>query len=210
MDNVPSVFTNSPPGFVRAAPVAAASLRPSPGSRSATRRSPPRRAPRPGAPAPAGEADPVQQVRSAAQRVPHMEQTADEHGDPGQGPALVLAPAPGGRAPGQPGAQPGQLRLAQPAHRPARPLRGQRGGAASTPAPPPHIRRARRDPQPPRHHRRLDPLGKPRRGLQPQRLTPDPHHGGQATTIGISHNPAVVPPPARVTPTLRGALTGKS
>jgi hypothetical protein len=80
----------------------------------------------------------------------------------------------------------------------------------STPAPPPHIRRVRRAPQPARYHQRLDPLGKPRRGLQPQRLTPGPSHGGQATAIWVSHNPAVLPPPAQVTTTHRGVLSARA
>ena len=45
-----------------------------------------------------GEADPVQQVRRAAQRVADVEQPPDQRRDPGQRPPLVLTPPPGGRA----------------------------------------------------------------------------------------------------------------
>src|SRR5208283_4601133 len=150
-----------------------------------------------------GIPDAVQQVRGAPQRVPDMEQPADQRGDPGQRPPLILTPPPRGRAAVQRGPQPGQLRAAQPAHRPARPFRGQGDLTASTPAPPPHIRRIRRDPQPPRHLRRLGPLREPLCGLQPYFLTPCPPSGGQATTIRIPHNTAVAPQAATVTTTRR-------
>ena len=45
-----------------------------------------------------GVPEAVQQVRSAPQRVPDMEQPGDQRGDPGQGPPLVLIPPPGDRA----------------------------------------------------------------------------------------------------------------
>ena len=46
-----------------------------------------------------GEPEAVQQIGGAARRVPDVEQPPDQRGDAVQGPALVLAPAPGGRAP---------------------------------------------------------------------------------------------------------------
>ena len=88
---------------------------------------------------------------------------------------------------------------AQPAHRPARAPGGQGGFPASAPAPPPRVRRITRDPKPPRHLRRLNPLREPLRGLQPHLLPPDPPSGGQATTIRIPHIPAIAPPAAPVT-----------
>ena len=136
-----------------------------------------------------------------------MEQPPDQSGDPFQGPPLVLSPPPYRRAGLQRGPQPGQLRPAQPARRPARAPGRQRGGAAVPPAPPPHVRRITRNPQPPGHFRRLNPLREPLRGLQPHLLPPGPPSGGQATTIRIPHTPAIAPPAAPVTTTPRRAVT---
>ena len=91
-----------------------------------------------------------------------------------------------------------------PADRSAGPFRGQRGFAADAPAP--HVRRVGRDPQSPPDLWRLDCLGEPRRRLQPYRLTPDPRPGGQATTIGIPHDPAVALPSNDVAATRRQHL----
>ena len=85
-----------------------------------------------------GEPDPVQQIGGAPQRVPHVEQPADQRGDPGQCPPLVLTPAPGRRAALQRRPQPLQLRWhsagtpPRPAlSRPARPRRRPASAAAT-------------------------------------------------------------------------------
>jgi hypothetical protein len=93
-----------------------------------------------------------------------------------------------GRAALQLGLQPGQLRLAQPALRTARAVRGQGGIAASPPPPSPLVGRLRADPQLAGHLHRADPLLEHRRGLQPHRLTPGTLRRGQATTVGVSHD----------------------
>src|SRR5579863_3757819 len=69
-----------------------------------------------------GVPEAVQQVRGAPQRISELEQPACQHGDPGQRPPLILTPPPHRRAAVQRGPQPGQLRLTQPTHRPARAL----------------------------------------------------------------------------------------
>jgi hypothetical protein len=80
------------------APVAAASLVFSPASGSARRRSSPHRAPRPGAPGPAGCTRCGAAGTRCPQGVPDVEQPAGQRGDPGQGPPLILIPAPHRRA----------------------------------------------------------------------------------------------------------------
>src|SRR2546430_8377036 len=68
-------------------------------------------------------------MRGTPQRVSHVEEPADQHGDPRQGPPLV-SPAVFGRTARQFGTQPIQLNVAEPAGRPAR--------TPSTPTPNPH------------------------------------------------------------------------
>src|SRR5450755_553164 len=149
-----------------------------------------------------------------------MEQPAEQRGDPGQGPPLVLGPAPGGRAALQRRAQLLRLRRRQAAHRPARPARGQRGLAPRTPAPPPLVRRLRADPQPPRHLHGADILLKHLRSLPPHPLAPDPSPSGQATTIRVSHTSrhrssadrdhAGAPPKIRTDPDPSHSTSGKT
>jgi hypothetical protein len=107
--------------------------------------------------------------------------------DPRQRPPLVFGPAVHRRAFVQLGAQPGQLRRRQAAHRPACAPRGQRRSATRPPAPPPLIGRLRAHPQLARHPHRLHILLEHCCGLQPHLLPPRPARSGQATTIGISH-----------------------
>ena len=112
------------------APVAAASLVPSPRSRHATRRSSPRPAPRPGAPAPAGcTRSGAAGTTSRAACTGHGT-AAHQRGDPGQRPPLVLSPRPyAGRPPARPAAL--QLRAASGHTAPPEPPEAR---AASPPA----------------------------------------------------------------------------
>jgi len=61
------------------------------------------------------------------------------------------------------------------------------------------VRRFRAHPQLMRHLHWRHVLLKQLCGLQPHPLTPGPPSGGQATTIGISHNPGIDPLPAAIT-----------
>jgi hypothetical protein len=192
------------------APVAAASLVPSPRSRPATPRWPPRRAPRPVHRDLRGEAEAVQQVRRPAQRVPDMEQQADQRGDPAQRPPLVLIPAPQRRAALQ---RSPQLRPAAPRSAGIPPrqglwtpgrLRRRPASAAATHTPSSMRPAAAGD------LRRRNPFREPFRGLQPHLLTPGPPGGGQAATIRVPHTSAVAPPASAVTTTPGRSRLGES
>ena len=171
----------------RYAPVAAASLEASPRSHPARSRSPAHHARPRGARGPAGcTRSGAADNRCRAACNAHGT-AADQRGHPPQRPPLVLIPAPAGRALVQRGPQPGQLPRAPPAHRPARPLRGQRRRAPGPPAAPPLIRGLRAHPQIMGHLHRLHILLVHRCGRQPHLFPPGPPRSGQATTIGISH-----------------------
>jgi hypothetical protein len=84
--------------------------------------------------------------------------------------------------------------LIQPAHRTTWTFGGQRSFAARPPAPPPLIGRLRDDPRPVRDLHQADILLIHLRGPQPHALTPGPLSSGQATTIGVPHDPGAGPP----------------
>ena len=131
-------------------------------------------------------------------------QPPDQRGDPGQGPPLILGPAPGGGALLQRCPQPRQLGAGQPAPAATGPCRRQRGLAARPPAPPPLAGRFGTDPQPVLRLHRAGILREQLRGLQPHHLAAGPSLSGQTATIpGTSWLPALELPPARITPTRR-------
>ena len=181
------------------APVAAASLVPSPRSGCARPRWRPRPARRPGAPGPGGEPHPVQQVGHAPQRVGHAEQAGGQRRDPGQRPPLVLVPAEGGRAGIQRRTEPGELVLVQLAGAPAGPLRRQRRLAAGPPGAPPLVHRLRAHPQGPGDLPGVRVLLEHLRGLKPHLLPAGPAPRGQPATIRIPHDTGLNPPPPPVT-----------
>jgi hypothetical protein len=94
---------------------------------------------------------------------------------------------------------PGELRLIQSAHRTTWTFGGKRSFAARPPAPPPLIGRLRADPQPVRDLHRAEILLMHLHGTQPHVLTPGPPSSGQASTIWVSHDPGVDPPPSAIT-----------
>ena len=133
----------------------------------------------------------MQQHVHPGQRVLDPEPAGHQLRDPGQGPALVLIPAPHGRPRIQSRLQLGQLSRGELAFNAAGSLGGQGLPAAGRQRPPPPVRRHPRHPEPPGDlpvaGPRLDQL----RRLQPHPLPPGPLRGGQPAAIGIPHDTGI-------------------
>ena len=138
-----------------------------------------------------GKPHPVQQRRDSTQGVTDVEHASDQIGYPRQRPALILGVAVRCGTLLQRSSQPSQPPLIQPATPTARPLGNQPRPTTSFPAPPPHLHRVGRHPQPGCDLRNRHLLRKPLRSTHPHRLTFRPTLGGQPTTVRIPHHPGI-------------------